>query len=314
MSRKRVGFIKGDMGGNRVILLDGREIPENRELEKALDALDPARLEGHQAGVLYEGEEENEISAKIITITGETYISMCGGLTQILGQALPEDSFLDDFSLVVSEPKTEITLRTDAGPVGITVEMEGGDVLDTRTGMNSFVEECYDIGITPVNTAGVRSYKVGDAHCVEVDDIYEEYPEADLESIGETTLKILRKIQRDYLEQFYPDSPGMTFSVYDRNPRRGGDVRVIFPHQVVTGHVEPSCGTGTTVIGLAMVEKGQLRQNGTARLIAESGGGVDGVGGPEKTNLELEIRAGKVKSASFGHDSVKIIAVGDLWL
>jgi len=314
MSGKKVGFIKGDMGGNRVILLDGREIPENRELEKALDALDPARLEGHQAGVLYEGEEENEISAKIITITGETYISMCGGLTQILGQALPEDSFLDDFSLVVSEPKTEITLRTDAGPVGITVEMEGGDVLDTRTGMNSFVEECYDIGITAVNTAGVRSYKVGDAHCVEVDDIYEEYPEADLESIGETTLKILRKIQRDYLEQFYPDSPGMTFSVYDRNPRRGGDVRVIFPHQVVTGHVEPSCGTGTTVIGLAMVEKGQLRQNGTARLIAESGGGVDRVGGPEKTNLELEIRAGKVKSASFGHDSVEIIAVGDLWL
>lgn len=314
MSRKRVGFIKGNMGGNQVLLLDGRKIPEDRELEKALDALEPLRLGGHQAGVLYEGEKENEIEAKIVTITGQTYISMCGGLTQILGKALVEDSFLKDFNLTVSEPETEINLRTDSGPVVITVEVEGDEVLSTRTSMNSFVEECYEIGIKPVTTAGVRSYKVGDAHCVEADDIYEEYPEANLEEVKEPTLKILRRIQRDYLNQFYPDSPGMTFSVYDRNPRRNGEVRVIFPHQVVTGHIEPTCGTGTTVIGLAMVEKGQLVNNGSARVIAESGGGNDRIGGPEETSLELRIEAGRVKSACFSHDSVEILASGSLRL
>lgn len=314
MSRKRVGFIKGNMGGNQVLLLDGRKIPEDRELEKALDALEPLRLGGHQAGVLYEGEKENEIEAKIVTITGQTYISMCGGLTQILGKALVEDSFLDDFNLVVSEPETEITLRTDSGPVVITVEVEGGHVLKTRTSMNSFVDECYEIGVRPIITAGVNSYKVGDAHCVEVDEVCEEYPKADLENIDEPTLKILRRIQRDYLDQFYPDSSGMTFSVYDRNPRRNGDVRVIFPHQVVTGHIEPSCGTGTTVIGLAMVEKGQLPSNETTTLVAESGGGTDCLGGPEKTTLDLEIGSGRVKSASFSHSLVEILATGNLWL
>jgi len=302
------------MGGNQVILLDGREIPEDRELEKALDALDPLRLGGHQAGVLYESEGENEIAAKIVTITGETYISMCGGLTQILGKSLVEASFLDDFSLVVSEPETEITLITDSGPVVIDVEVEGGEVLKTRTSMNSFVEECYEIGINQVSTAGVRSYKVGDAHCVQAEDIYEKYPEVDLEEVREPTLKVLRRIQRDYLKQFYPDSPGMTFSVYDRDPRQKGDVRVIFPHQVVTGHIEPSCGTGTTVIGMAMVEKGQLADDGSVRVVAESGGSNDSIGGPEKTSLDLEIEAGKVKSACFSHDSVEILASGYLRL
>lgn len=314
MSRKKVRFVKGSMGGNQVLLLDGRKIPEDRELEKALEALEPLRLGGHQAGVLYEGEKENAIEAAIVTITGQTYISMCGGLTQILGKALVEDTFLDDFNLAVTEPETEITLRTNSGPVGISAEIKKGEVLEVRTSMDSFVDECYEIGVNQITTEGVKSYKVGDAHCVEVDEIYEEYPEADLEEIDESTLNILRSMQRDYLDQFYPDTSGMTFSVYDRNPLRSGDVRVIFPHQVVTGHIEPSCGTGTTAIGLAMVEKGHLPGDGTATLVAESGGGIDCIGGPEETTLDLEIGSGRVKSASFSHSLVEILATGHLWL
>lgn len=314
MNKNRVGFLKGDMGGNQVLLLDGRKIPEGRVLETALDALEPANVGGHQAGVLYEGGGTNEIVAKIVTITGRTYISMCGGLTQILGKALPVESFLDDFSLDIVEPETELTLRTDSGPVRLTVRVKGNEVRETRTGMYSFIRECYELGIQPVDVAGVRAHKVGEALCVEADDIYEEYPKADLEDIKEPTLNLLRKIQRDFLDQFFPESPGKTFAVYDQNPGMNGDVRVIFPHQVITGHIEPACGTGTTVIGLTMIEKGQLPEDGNFRLVAESGGEVNSIGGEEATTLDLEVNDGKVQSASFTHDSVEILASGSLWL
>lgn len=314
MNKERVDFVKGNMGGNHVLLLDGRKIPDGQELETALDALKPMNVGGHQAGVLYEGNDENEIVARIVTITGKTYISMCGGLTQILGKALSVESFLDDFSLEIAEPETELTLRTDSGPVRLTVRVTGDEVRETRTGMDSFVRECYELGIRSVTVAGVRANKVGEALCVEAKDIYQEYPEADLEGLEEPTLKVLRKIQRDFLGRFFPESPGKTFSVYDRNPGRGGDARVIFPHQVITGHIEPACGTGTTVIGLAMVEKGQLTEKGNAQLVAESGGEEDNIGGEETTTLDIEVYNGKVQSASFTHDSVEILATGSLLL
>lgn len=313
MNKNSVGFLKGNMGGNQVLLLDGRKIPEGRELETALDALAPGNVGGHQAGVLYEGDVKNEIVVKIVTITGKTYISMCGGLTQILGKALPVKSFLDDFPLEITKPETELTLRTDSGPVRLTVRVKGNEVREIRTGMDSFIRECYELGIRPVNVAGVRAHKVGEALCVEADDICEEYPKADLEEMKEPTLNLLRKIQKDFLDQFFPESPGKTFSVYDRNPGRNGDIRVIFPHQVTSGHIEPACGTGTTVIGLTMVEKRQLVEEGNVRLVAESGGEVNSIGGSETTTLDLEVNDGKVQSASFTHDSVEILASGSLW-
>ena len=313
MTKNSVRFIKGNMGGNEVVLLDGRQVPKERELEIALTALEPLKVGGHQAGVLYEGEAENEISVRIATITGKTYISMCGGLTQILGKALEVESFLDGFSLHVDEPETRITLLTDSGPVGLVVEIEEGDVRKTWTGMDSFLQECYEIGVHPVDVAGVNGYKVGEALCVEREDIEEEYPDFDLSRIEEPTLRVLRRVQKDFLDQFFPGSPGKTFAVYDRRPERTGDVRVIFPHQVVTGHIEPACGTGTTVIGLTMAEKGQLPKTGDVRLVAESGGGIESIGGSEDTTLDLDLEDGIVRSASFTHSPVEILATGTLW-
>jgi len=313
MAKKSVRFLKGSMGGNQVVLLDGRQVPEERELEIALAALEPLKVGGHQAGVLYEGGDEGEISVRIITITGKTYISMCGGLTQILGKALEVESFLDGFYLRVDEPETRITLLTDSGPVGLEVEIEEGNVGKTWTEMDSFLRECYEIGVHPVDVAGVKGYKVGEALCVEREDIEEIYPDFDLSRIEEPTLGVLRKVQKDFLNQFFPDSPGKTFAIYDRNPRRNGDVRVIFPHQAVTGHIEPACGTGTTVIGLTMAEKGQLPKTGDVRLVAESGDGVESIGGSEDTTLYLNLENGIVQSARFTHNPVEILSSGTLW-
>jgi len=314
MDNNEVRFLKGNMGGNQVVLLEGDKIPEGEELEVALTVLEPPNVGGHQAGVLYRGKKENEIIARIVTITGRTYISMCGGLTQVLGKALGVKSFLTDLPLEISEPETELALRTDSGTVDIDVRVGESEVKETWTGMDSFVRECYDLGVEPIAAAGVSAYRVGETLCVEAEDIYEVYPDVHLEEMENPTLKILRNIQEDFLNQFFPDSSGKTFSVYDRNPDRSGDVRVIFPHQVATGHIEPACGTGTTAVGITMVEKSQLVDDGSTRLVAESGGSTLSIGGEESTTLDVEIDHGRIQRARFTHHPIEINAAGTVFI
>lgn len=302
------------MGGNKIVLLNGKQIPAGQELRCSLAALRPLRLDGHQAGVLYQEKQPNWIRTKIVTITGEKFIGMCGGLTQVLGKALEIRPFREFFSLNLTKPSTHIGLKTDSGPVQLEVKWDGKGVRKTETAMDSFISECYRVGVHPITVAGVEAFKVGNALCVEAQDLYEGYPDTDLENLDEKTLEALREVQCDFLNQWYPDLPGVTFAVYDRRPDSSGDIRVIFPHQIKTGHVEPACGTGTTIVGLAMVEKGQVLANGKITIRAESGGDLSSIGGSEQTTLNLQVKSQKVKSAKFSHDLVQTLAYGRLLL
>lgn len=82
-----INFIKGHMCENEIIGLLGDQIPRGREIEVALNALDPLNIRGDEAGLLYKGEGDTNITVKIGG-GSRRFISMCGGLIQVLGKAL----------------------------------------------------------------------------------------------------------------------------------------------------------------------------------------------------------------------------------
>ncbi|MEF8725624.1 MAG: hypothetical protein V5A83_01660 [Candidatus Bipolaricaulota bacterium] len=318
MKTVEVEFIKGHMGGNEIILLNGHQIPDGQERDKSAVALTPPSVRGHQAGLLY--NDEKGIRVKVVSVTGLDFISMCGGLTQVLGKALERDDLADRYEVTTQEPTTEVTLFTDAGPIYLTLNIEDGQVVKTETEMNSFLQESYQKGVRPTEVAGVPAYKVGGALCSELDDIKDRFPSVDFGELGTEAYSVFEKIQNDFVERFFPESgtkgktQGKTFAIYDRHPEKSGDIRVIFPHDVSTGHIEPSCGTGTSVVGITMCERGQISGDGELRLIAESGGDTHHLGGPEKTTLQMKMKKGRVESISFNHSLVELLAQGTLWL
>lgn len=318
MEKVEVDFIKGHMGGNEIILLNGHQIPEGQERERSAVALNPPSIRGHQAGILY--REENGIRAKVVSVTGLDFISMCGGLTQVLGKALEQGNFANRYGITTQEPTTEVTLFSDAGPIYLTLHIEDGQVVKTETEMNSFLEESYQKGVRPIEVAGVPAYKVGEALCSELDDIKDKFPSIDFGELGADAFNVFENIQNDFVEKFFPESgisgktKGKTFAIYDRHPEQSGDIRVIFPHDVSTGHIEPSCGTGTSIVGVTMGERGQIPSDGEVELIAESGGDTNHIGGPERTTLNMEVKDEKVEGIAFNHSLVELLAQGTLWV
>jgi len=317
VEKVEVDFIKGHMGGNEIILLNGHQIPDGQERDKSAVALTPPSVRGHQAGLLY--NDEKGIRVKVVSVTGLDFISMCGGLTQVLGKALERDDFADRYEVTTQEPTTEVTLFTDAGPIYLSLRIEDNEVVKTETEMNSFLQESYQKGVRPTEVGGVPAYKVGEALCTELDDIKDKFPSVDFGELGSDALNIFENIQNDFVEKFFPKSgingktKGKTFAIYDRHPGGTGDIRVIFPHDVSTGHIEPSCGTGTSIVGVTMGERGQIPSDGEVELVAESGGDTSHIGGPERTTLNMEMTEGKVEGIAFNHSLVELLAQGTLW-
>lgn len=328
--KKLLPFVKGHMGGNEIILLDGHQVPKGKEIEYAVSTLESPNVRGHQAGLIYELKGQNQIKAKIVDVTDKDFISICGGLTQVLGKALVETDFADRFDIRIKEPVTKVFLETDAGIAPLEIENNEGITRRTRTTMNSFIEECYKLGIESVKSEGVKAIRVGEALVVNEKEIKEKYPEANFEEMDEFTLKILREIQSCFVDKVYSEkreelkekysnaneeTKGCTFSLYDLNPELNGDARVIFPHYIPTGHIEPTCGTGTVAVGIAMLKKGEIKgRDGEFELLFESGGDTNSIGGPDLTRLKLAINNGKVTDAHFSHSLVEILATGRVWV
>ena len=314
MTEQGVEFAKGHMGGNEIVLLDGDRVPEGQELEAALAVLDPPNIRGHQAALLYE-VSDTRLSAKIISVSSRGFISSCGGLTQVLGKVLLETDFMNKLQLRLDEPLARIELETSAGVVTILIESRGGRASRVVSVMAPFVEECYNLGVTSMKAAGVMVMKVGKVLVVDGDDLREVYPDVNLDQIDKATMKTLSTVQQSFLAAEFPGQVGGDFAVYDLNPAHGRNGRVIFPHSITAGHIEPSCGTGTVAVGIAVVESGKiLPDEGKLELAFESGGSSSAIGGPDITELQLTVKDGRVTDARFSHSFVEIIATGKAWV
>lgn len=316
MKKNGLVFVKGQMGGNEIVLLDGTQVPEGKEIEWALEVLNPPSIRGHQLGLLYEGEEVNRIKAKIVSVSRKDFISSCGGLTQVLGKAILEENLAEYLGLQIHFPVTNLILETDAGPVLIAAEDVDEGAKTITTNITPFVNECYEVGTWPMKVAGVRATKVGKVLVADMEEIKKRFPNVDSSQIGQPTLDVLWQIHREFLRKVYPGGwRGGDFAVYDMSISENAQGRVIFPHYIPEGHIEPACGTGTVAVSIAIAERGNmLPRNGTAELTFRSGGSSAEIGGPDLTKVCLRIKAGKVIEASFTHSPIEILAVGRLWL
>lgn len=316
MPRETLGFIKGHMGGNEILLLDGHQIAKGRELEVGLFSLNAPNIRGHQAGLLYKSESNAPLKVRIVDAASRGFITACGGFTQVFGKALIETDLSEKLDVEITEPVTQVALETDAGSVLVEVRSNNGRVERVDTNMKSFIVECYELGIQAIRVNSVKAMRVGKFLAVNADDIKRRYPEIGFENLEDKTLRILKKLQDAFDSHRYLKRRNADFALYDLDPlNTTNSGRVIFPHRISADSIEPACGTGTVAVGIAMVERGEVElSDGSVELFFESGGDVSSIGGPEVTTLKLQIKAGKVVDASFSHSLIEILAVGTLTL
>lgn len=309
----KIDFVRGHMGGNLIILLRGDQIPVGQELEIALKLMGPNYLYAHEAGILYQTGKQGELEVKIVEPTLPCFISACGGFTQVLGAALIATDLGDMFGVERDLPLSDVLLHTDCGPTMLNIETLNRKAVRIRTDMHCFAEECYEHGVGELRCAGVDVLRAGKFLVINAENFKKVHPGADFVNWDHQTRELLLAIQDHFFTATGEVEPNI--ALYDWHPENGGDLRVVFPHYVKDDFFEPSCGTGSVALGIALLAGGELTtllNNGSSRLILniESGGGIE-LGGPNFTTLELEIDSGMVKSVVFSHSLVEITAVGE---
>jgi hypothetical protein len=313
----KLDFVKGHMGGNTITILDGRQLPEGRELETSLAVLDDKYLCSHEAGILYPGVDGCDLILRIVGRASRKFISACGGLTQVLGKVLASTEWAQRFGL---DPGSESALLLGT-PAGVTpIQIHGkGVTSSTDTDMTGFLEVIYQQGIEPLVLEGVRSWKIGKFLAIHSDELRKVLPDSDIENLDETSRNKIVAMQKEFLA----GSPwaGLDLALYDDHPEReGNDLRVIFPHSIPRNLIEPSCGTGSIAVCLAALNDGALGKNDlsngdvTVSLGLESGGGCN-LGGPDVTRVTLvQDKGNRVKEAHFSHSNVEVTCEGKLSL
>ena len=308
----QLDFIKGHMGNNMIILLWGQQVPEGKEVDVALEILGSQSISGHDVGILYPPTHGGDLKVKIVGLTSRTFITACGGLTQVLGKVAVETNFARPFDLPIQEPETRIVLETDGGPTEITVEVEDARASRVWTNMRAFVRECYDLGISPMDLGRVMALKVGKFLVLHADEVKKRVPGIDFETMDDPAKEILLRVQDEFKRQTSPRYSD--FSLYDWNPQGSGDLRVVFPHNLRTGHVEPACGTGFVATGVGLWEMGELETRGMIKdrmvsLRYECGSGPV-LGGSELAHLHMTSDSEKVRGATFSHSVVEVLDQG----
>lgn len=297
-----IDLIKGHMGGNEIILLYGDQIPEGKEMKLAQSILNEPSIGGDELGLFYKPERGGDLMVKIAERSVPHYIPMCGGLTQVLGIALIETNFAKHFNIKMEEPITEVTLETDVGLIQLKIDVRRKKVL---TNMKAFVDKCYEWGVQKIKVADIDAMKVGGYLVVNGDDVKKIHPNVDFEKMDKPSLHILEEMDSIFQSRF-PSSQS-DLALYDLHPKHWGDGRVVFPWNIAIGHIEPSCGTGTTTIGIAMTERGEIEATAETLRLFESGDGPT-IGGPDITELGITTKTGKVVNSHFSHSLVEILA------
>ncbi|GAB6280095.1 MAG: hypothetical protein STSR0007_01460 [Thermovirga sp.] len=309
----KLDFIKGHMGGNLILILDGRQIKkESQVLETTLAALDRNRLFGEQAGVVYPSGKENGLKALIVDITNRAYIPSCGGFTQVLGRALVETDLAESFGIRIDDPVSTVRLETEAGETPLTIYTENGAFKRVGSDMTSFARFLSDDGAMPVDLDGIQACKSGYYIVQDASNLEKLFPGADFEEMNNAAMEAIAEAQKRFHEKGF--SRSLHFSLYDTAPTNGGDLRVVFPHSVLTGHIEPTCGTGSIALALGLLASGEgerfgFVKDGKLKVRLESGGRPV-MGGPDITTVVAETDGGKIHRAVFSHSLIEITAQG----
>jgi hypothetical protein len=308
----KLDFVKGHMGGNTITILDGRQMPKGGELETALEVINERYLCSHEAGILYPGKDGSDLELGIVGRASRKFISACGGLTQVLGKALASTDWSLRFDLSI-QGNSFIRLGTPAGITQIRITGEGEEI-STETEMTSFLEEIHELGVETVFLCGVKSWRIGKFLVIHADDLRRALPDSDIENLDGSSRDKIVAMQKEFLA----GSPraGLDLALYDNHPVREGNIfRVVFPHSIPNGLIEPSCGTGSVAVAVAAFQEGSTAgagaRDGSNSLIfrMESGGDLL-LGGPDISSVAIILAKEEIEKVFFSHDKVEITCGG----
>jgi len=320
----KIDFIKAHAGWDEIVFLYGNQVLAGKELEVGLSLLKRPSLRGTEVGILYDPEEGGDIKVKIVDATSNDFISMCGGLTQALGKAVVETDIGRRYKIKIREPVTELLLETEAGLVPIRVDVSNGMARKITTNMQSYVKECYRHGVRGVKAGNINAVGVGfsppqmEFLVLNVDKLKKEYPEVNFWGKDRFDLDVLKELYEYFIEEESLEESFLYGALYDMHPEDDGDARVIFRFLPTMYYqeedYEEACGTGTTAVGVAMLENGELNVNdGVAEILFEVGSkSIVGKLQQVKTRLKMRIDNGKVVDAEFSHSLIEIIACGEV--
>lgn len=304
-----IDFVKGHMGGNEIVLLHEHQMPKQGRLEIALSILDPPSIRGDQVALLKRPKGGGDIKVRVVDRACRSFIPTCGGMTQVLCKAVLETEVGKHYGIRL--PLRQLVLETDGGTVKVHIRGRKGKPA-ILTDMTSFVEECYTLGISAIEVAGVKATRVGKFLVADVHKIREKHPDADFDTMNGNAVKIVGEMQSDFDKQRFLDARNAEFSLFSMYPDDPTHGRVVFPHNIGAGHVEPSCGTGSVAVAIALAQAKGLIDGGLSFRF--DSGGAPVLGGPETTQVNIRIQDGKVKTAEFTHSLVEIVSTGKLWL
>ena len=197
----KLDFVKGHMGGNTIIFLNGAQIPKGRELEISLELLKRDTWAGDESTILYPPQGEGDLKVKISEPASGEFIGACGGMTQVLGKVLFETPVGASLGITARKPVTPVILETDNGLTEIEVSFSESRVEKVVTDMTSFVRKCYQHGVHPMEICGVKVMRVGEFMAVNGDRIKDVCPAADVEKLDAETRRILINVQKEFMEQ-----------------------------------------------------------------------------------------------------------------
>ncbi len=311
-------YLKGHMGGNLILLLDGRQIPEDKGkiLDIALEVLGPLRLWGHQAGILFPSPKPGHVKALIADITNRDYIPACGGFTQVAGMAFATTGWAERFGLETAGTGGTVILETESGETPLEIEQTFEGTFRTGSDLVGFARLLREIGTNPIDLDGVQAFQSGMYLVLDAEKVRKKHPDADFERMNSEALDALVGLQQTFHQ--VTGSRSLHFSLYDGGGSGPGHLRALFPHSITTGHIEPACGTGSVALTLALLLSGEGKSRGLAganriEVVLETGG-KPVLGGPDTTRVTIETDDDDILRAVFSHSLVEITSEGTVFL
>jgi hypothetical protein len=314
----KIPFVKGHCGWDCVTLIPAGTVPASRERDVALRIMGAPIDGGLEVGYIGRGERDNELRLRILDSTSRDWISMCGGMTQVIGKALLESSLQERFGIDTAVPARTVRLITDSSVIPLEIRSEAGKTKLTTSIMDGYAAYLYSLGVRPVTLRGVEGFDIGEFAVFDIEELEKRHPGLDFtRRDAGPHLDVVNDLLREY-RRYRRAGSDVLGMLYDARPEGPGQFRV-FPRflgeDMVAAKVpyEFQCGTGTIAVGLAMVAQG-IVESGDVLLEWGSARSTPDPYGIRTSQLTLDVTKGRVTAARFSHSVVELLADGTLFL
>ncbi len=316
----RLYYLKGHCGWDVLSLLLTEQIPEAEQLETALKVLDMPVAGGIEVGLLGRTTTPTDIRLRITDSSTRQWVTMCGGMTQVIGKALVETQLRDYFGFDTTEPVLNVRLITDACLIPITVEVSAGRAARVISHMDSYLELTYSLGVRAIEVCGVPALDIGEYMLVRVQDLEASHAGINFTRRDPGThLNIINELLRQY-HAGAAHQGGACAILYDDRPEGPGHFRVFPRFLDATAAQIPyefQCGTGTVAAAVALAHRGALPFTGERGELLLEWGSLRTTPDPygiRLSRVQIQRDGNRLTSVSFSHSIIEIVMEGQLWV